>query len=211
VIGDMGLTSLLKRRGFNLETIYSSFDLTDFIRGMNKVIENTTDCAKRVNAAERLLSRLIQNKSWLSQEKLQTSNCKYARHSLYLDPSDQFEILALVWKPGQRTPLHDHDGTWGVEGVITGRMRVVNYVQLESFPNNKTKLCYAGAMTINEQSTGELLPPADCHILEAKGDEVTITIHVYGKQLQKYRIFDRIKNQEDGIYSTREFLVGYTS
>lgn len=49
-----------------METIHSSFDLTDFIRGMNKVIENTTDCAKRVNDAERLLSRLIQNKSWLS-------------------------------------------------------------------------------------------------------------------------------------------------
>lgn len=107
--------------------------------------------------------------------------------------------------------MHDHEGTWGVEGVITWRIRVVNYVQLESFPDNKTKLCYAGTMTINEQSKGELLPPENFHILEVKGNEVTITIHVYGKQLQKYRIFDPIKNQEDGIYSTREFLEGYTS
>ena len=32
--------------------------------------------------------------------------------------SNVFEVLALVWKDGQSTPLHDHDGTWGVEGVF---------------------------------------------------------------------------------------------
>ncbi len=34
------------------------------------------------------------------------------------DPLKRFEVLALVWKDGQSTPLHDHDGTWGVEGVF---------------------------------------------------------------------------------------------
>lgn len=43
---------------------------------------------------------------------------QYARHLLYEDPLKRFEVLALVWKDGQSTPLHDHDGTWGVEGVF---------------------------------------------------------------------------------------------
>ncbi|UOQ93154.1 cysteine dioxygenase family protein [Halobacillus shinanisalinarum] len=170
--------------------IQQQYELSDFISEMTKVVEETTESAERVREAERLLCKLIRTKSWLSQEKLQTENSQYARHSLYRDPKNQFEVLALIWEPGQCTPLHDHDGTWGVEGVVSGRMRVKNYVQLESFSDHTAKLCYAGAMTVNEQSTGELLPPADCHILEPHGDETTVTIHVYGKQLRKFRVFE---------------------
>ena len=192
-----------------MEKVQSSFDLSDFIREMTKIVDETTNHAKRVEEAEALLGQLIRTKNWLSPDKLQLEEGKYARHSLYRDPHDQFEILALIWKSGQRTPLHDHDGTWGVEGIISGRMKVMNYVQLESFPNQTAKLCYAGTMTINEQSTGELLPPADCHILEAI--EPTITIHVYGKRLQKFRIFEPVPNAEEGLYTYWEKPVGYTT
>jgi 3-mercaptopropionate dioxygenase len=192
-----------------LDRLQASLDLSDFIREMTKVIDHTKNHATRVKEAEHLLSQLIRSKTWLSQEKFETGESGYARHSLYRDTNDQFEVLALVWNPGQRTPLHDHDGTWGVEGVISGRMKVMNYVQLDSFPDRTVKLCYAGAMTLNEQSTGELLPPADCHILEAL--EPTITIHVYGKRLRKFRIFDPVPNAEKGLYTFRENPVGYTT
>lgn len=192
-----------------MNKIQTILDFNDFVNELTKVTEHTTDPATRVKEAERLLSHLIRSKTWLPMEKVQTGEKGYARHSLYRDPHDQFEVLALVWEAGQRTPLHDHDGTWGVEGVISGRMKVMNYVQLDALPDHTVKLCYAGTLTINEQSTGELLPPADCHILEAL--ESTITIHVYGKRLRKFRIFDPVSNAEEGLYTTREKLVGYTS
>jgi predicted metal-dependent enzyme (double-stranded beta helix superfamily) len=186
-----------------MEKLEKIYGLSKFVEEMKQVIATTTADAERVVKAEGLLGKLVRSKEWLPQEKLRASKSEYSRHRLYLDPDSQFEVLALIWKPGQRTPLHDHDGTWGVEGVISGRMKVINYVQMEPFSKDKIKLCYAGAMTVNEQSTGELLPPADCHILEADGEEdVTITIHVYGKQLRKFRVFDRLG--EENVYSIRE-------
>ncbi|MGQ0518858.1 cysteine dioxygenase, partial [Bacillus sp. D-CC] len=58
----------------------------------------------------------------LPLEKQKANSAQYARHLLYEDPLNRFEVLALVWKDGQSTPLHDHDGTWGVEGVFTGKI-----------------------------------------------------------------------------------------
>ncbi|WP_106496278.1 cysteine dioxygenase family protein [Lentibacillus sp. Marseille-P4043] len=185
------------------------YNLSDFIKDLTNVVEATNDDSERVSQAEHHLSKLLCTKSWLPMEKLSASNNNYARHSLYRDPQDRFEVLALIWEPGQSTPLHDHDGTWGVEGVVSGRMKILNYLQLESYSDQTTKLHHAGTMTINEQSTGELLPPADCHILKPEGGETVITVHVYGKQLKKFRIFER--TDQDNIFIAHEKPVGYTT
>lgn len=191
-----------------MERLHTSLDLLDFIKQLTEIMNKSTEPETRVKEAEHLLSQLIRTKDWLPIEKIQVDHKGYARHSLYRDPDDQFEMLALVWEAGQRTPLHDHDGTWGVEGVISGRMKIMNYVQLDTYPDQTVRLCYAGTMTINEQSTGELLPPADCHILEAL--EPTLTIHVYGKRLREFKIFDPVPDAE-GLYTYRLNQVGYTT
>ncbi|WP_200411180.1 cysteine dioxygenase family protein [Virgibacillus salexigens] len=185
------------------------YKLSDFIRDLTNVVETTNSDSERVPQAEHHLSKLLSSKSWLPMEKMYAGNNSYGRHSLYRDPQDRFEILALIWEPEHSTPLHDHDGTWGVEGVFSGRMKIFNYLQSESYSNQTTKLRYAGTMTINEQSTGELLPPADCHILKPQGEETVITIHVYGKQLKKFRVFEQT-DQKD-IYLTHQKTVGYTT
>jgi predicted metal-dependent enzyme (double-stranded beta helix superfamily) len=41
----------------------------------------------------------------------------YARHLLHRDRNNRFVVLALVWRPGQGTPIHDHS-CWGVMGVL---------------------------------------------------------------------------------------------
>ena len=38
---------------------------------------------------------------------------RYARNLVYRD--DFFEVLALCWRPGQRTPIHSHNGQLGWE------------------------------------------------------------------------------------------------
>ena len=43
----------------------------------------------------------------------------YQSHPLYTAPDGAFSIVALVWRPGQVTPIHDHV-TWCVFGVIQG-------------------------------------------------------------------------------------------
>jgi predicted metal-dependent enzyme (double-stranded beta helix superfamily) len=43
----------------------------------------------------------------------------YARHLIYDAPDRSLSLYAVVWLPGQWTPVHDH-GSWGVVGVVEG-------------------------------------------------------------------------------------------
>lgn len=177
-----------------------------FIEQMTKAVRNAESDAERVTEAEQLISRLIRDNDWLS-EKFRTPNKEcYARYPLYVDPDNQFEVIALVWLPGQKTPIHDHDGTWGVEGVLSGRMKVSNYLQLGQAREDRVQLRHTGTLTINEQSTGQLLPPADCHILEAVGEEKAVTVHVYGKHLTHFKIFKPLEEKE--VYQAVNLDIG---
>jgi cysteine dioxygenase len=44
----------------------------------------------------------------------------YARHRVFL--GDHAELLVLCWRPGQRTPIHDHNGSFGAVRVLSGVM-----------------------------------------------------------------------------------------
>lgn len=182
--------------------------LDAFIHQMTQIVQEKNDEATLVDEAEQLLSKLLQTTEWLPLEKRAPCATTYARHSLYEDPKDKFEILALIWQPGQFTALHDHDGTWGVEGVLTGQMKVTSFLQMGTESSDVARLCETGVVTIGPEDTGKLLPPADCHILEQQGDETAITIHVYGKKLKKLKVF--VRHGEADLYFVREHNVDYT-
>lgn len=44
----------------------------------------------------------------------------YARHRVHL--GEHAEVLVLCWRPGQRTPIHDHAGSYGAVKVLRGVM-----------------------------------------------------------------------------------------
>lgn len=44
----------------------------------------------------------------------------YARHRVFVN--DHAELLVLCWRPGQRTPIHDHNGSFGAVRVLGGVM-----------------------------------------------------------------------------------------
>ncbi|RJS62397.1 cysteine dioxygenase family protein [Bacillus sp. PK3_68] len=187
----------------------NEYDFTDFVREMTVMVERCHNDNECVIEAERLVGKLIQSSSWLSSEKKIPSDKGYARHLLYCDPEDRFEVIALVWKPGQKTTLHDHDNTWGAEGVIEGQIKVTNYIRLKELSGGKiVQLKHVDTTIVGERGTGKLLPPADCHILEGIGNKPAITIHVYGKQLKKFREFTPL--DEEGLYIAQEKQVEYT-
>jgi 3-mercaptopropionate dioxygenase len=43
----------------------------------------------------------------------------YQCHLLHAEADGSFSVVALVWRPGQATPVHDHV-TWCVMAVIQG-------------------------------------------------------------------------------------------
>ena len=55
--------------------------------------------------------------------KAQRESCpdSYCRHLLFADPLGRYAVAALVWRPGQTSPIHGHH-TWCAYTVIEGTL-----------------------------------------------------------------------------------------
>jgi predicted metal-dependent enzyme (double-stranded beta helix superfamily) len=56
----------------------------------------------------------------LTAEQRHGSPDGYRSHTPHVEPDGSFSIIALVWRPGQVTRIHDHVTWWCVFGVIKG-------------------------------------------------------------------------------------------
>lgn len=129
-----------------------------------------------------------------------TSDVAYARRLVHKSPELGYTVVAMVWGPSQGTALHDHSGSWCVEGVMEGEIEVTQYELLESegdrfsFRPQECLHSYVG-------SAGSLIPPYEYHtIANARGDQPAITLHVYGRELEHCSIFEA---GQDGWYKHR--------
>ncbi|BAR84185.1 MULTISPECIES: cysteine dioxygenase family protein [Bacillus] len=190
-------------------TCNGSKSFQKFIKGVTNLMENGLFEEEIVCGIEKLLEELLEKKTWLPLDKQKANLTQYARHLLYEDPLKRFEVLALVWKDGQSTPLHDHDGTWGVEGVFSGRIMVQNFIQTKQLGNSLVYLTHTGNLYLGEGETDKVIPPADCHILEISKNESVITIHVYGKRLEKFKVY--IPTEEKNVYMCETKYISYNS
>lgn len=190
-------------------TCNGSKSFQKFIKGVTDLMENGLFEEEIVCGIEKLLEELLEKKTWLPLDKQKANLTQYARHLLYEDPLKRFEVLALVWKDGQSTPLHDHDGTWGVEGVFSGRIMVQNFIQTKQLGNSLVYLTHTGNLYLGEGETDKVIPPADCHILEISKNESVITIHVYGKRLEKFKVY--IPTEEKNVYMYETKYISYNS
>ena len=93
--------------------------------------EGTFSLSSLVETLEGLEARptLAQVDDWMervevSREELRPyvsfKEATYARHRVFL--CDHAELLVLCWRPGQRTPIHDHAGSFGAVRVLEGFM-----------------------------------------------------------------------------------------
>lgn len=97
----------------------------------------------------------------------------YRQHVLYVAPEGRFSLVALVWLPGQQTPIHDHT-TWCVAGTYRGCEQETSYR-----PENGTLTPVATSMHPVGAVTA-LAPPGDIHRVSNCGSELAVSIHVYG-------------------------------
>jgi 3-mercaptopropionate dioxygenase len=104
----------------------------------------------------------------------------YRSHVLHSEPDGSFSIVALVWRPGQVTRIHDHV-TWCVFGVIQG----IEYEEQFTLDESSGCLVEAG-YTVNEAGdVSGFAPPGDIHRVRNAGDRVAISIHIYGTDVSR--------------------------
>ncbi|WP_020497998.1 cysteine dioxygenase family protein [Sciscionella marina] len=101
----------------------------------------------------------------------------YEQHVLHVEPDGSFSVVALVWLPGQETPVHDHLA-WCVVTVLEGTEHETVY-RLDE---------HAGLVQDleSENPVGSVsccIPPGDIHKVTNIGAETAISLHVYGADI----------------------------
>jgi predicted metal-dependent enzyme (double-stranded beta helix superfamily) len=148
--------------------------LDSFTSDVDRLVDDPRAVGERLRA-------LLAQDGWLAPEHREADPEHYRQHLLHVSPDRRLSVVALVWLPGQRTPIHDHV-SWCVVGVYEGRERETRYRAIEQ---------------------------GDKRWLEPTGsDEPTISIHVYGADIERlgssiYRRFDDWAIREPAGTSTR--------
>ncbi|MFQ5915846.1 MAG: cysteine dioxygenase [Nitrospinota bacterium] len=144
---------------------------------------------------EKALRRLLEDGGWLPPQYRTPNPETYARNLVYRHPDLGFVVVAMVWQPGQGTPVHDHGGIWCVEGVMKGSVRITQYDPVgDTRSENGVQLRESGLFVSHIGDTGRLIPPFEFHKIENVSDRTAITIHVYGKDLVRCRVFEDMGN-----------------
>lgn len=112
---------------------------------------------------------------WLPAERRRASHENYARHVLYGDPGGRYCVLAIVWDPGQMSPIHSHY-CWCAVGVYQGSLTENYYHEAATggIPVlvSSTRRA-AGTLSFDPAGSG-------IHRIANESGAQAISLHVYG-------------------------------
>lgn len=156
-------------------------------RAANKII------IREVSAATKTL---CSSDGWLEERHRVGNPDRYTRHLLHRDPQNRFVVLALVWMPGQMTPIHDH-ACWGVMGLIQNTLEEVCFDRLDDGKRpDFAELEQSRVTDVGQGGVAYLLPPfEEIHRIGNTSGKPTISLHVYGRDLDEVNVFDPVSGK----------------
>lgn len=164
-----------------LPTVFSAETSTpDFLQTLRSLHHLTAPLTE--SEVRELLQNLAKHPSELSAFENFESDY-YARNRIF---SNQFvDLLLLCWRPGQRTPIHDHArSTCGVY-VMRGEA-----IEIGFSPSGLGPLIPTGSHTV---SAGNITVSSDddIHLVAnySKSGEDLVTLHCYSPPLGQMRVF----------------------
>lgn len=155
--------------------------LRHLTRALDAVVAANDDPRVIAGRVGMFLGSALANPDLLEPRHCEPAENTYRQHLVHVHPLGRYSIVALVWKPGQATPIHDHR-CWCVVGVWRGVERETTY---SLFGDDVTSyLVPSGSAVCVPGDVSMLVPPAeDIHRVENAGDEIAISIHVYGADI----------------------------
>ncbi|HEY6415906.1 MAG TPA: cysteine dioxygenase family protein [Acidimicrobiales bacterium] len=149
--------------------------LSPLVAGIRTAVQRHADWTETAHLVADQLGRHLPTPDVLTPEQRRGSSDEYRSHTLHAEPDGSFSIVAVVWRPGQLTRIHDHV-TWCSFVVIQG-------VEHEELFDAELNL-----VGENDNHVGDVsgfAPPGDIHRVNNTGDETAISIHVYGTDVTR--------------------------
>ena len=145
------------------------------LTALREVTGQHQDWTRTAELAAAQLRAHLPGPDLLTAEERAGDPADYVSHVLHTEPDGSFSVCALVWRPGQITPIHDHV-TWCVFGVIQG-------VEHEDLYDADLRL--VGQKDNRVGDVSGFAPPGDIHRVHNTADTTAISIHVYGTDITR--------------------------
>jgi 3-mercaptopropionate dioxygenase len=154
--------------------------LDELVTAVRAVVSRHADWGRTARLVAEELARRLPSPDVLTAEQRIGDPESHRSHVLYTEPDGSFSIVALVWRRGQVTPIHDHV-TWCVFGVIQG----VEHEELFTLDEERGWLVEAGTNTNGTGDVSGFAPPGDIHRVRNVGNDTAISIHIYGTDVTR--------------------------
>jgi len=168
------------------------YGIPELVQDLDRIVESERDPRMLIGRASEDLRRLVVQPGSVPEEFLRIRNASgTTRNLIHRHPKERYVILSILWPAGYSSPVHDH-GAWGVSGVYRNAMRVTNFVRRDdgSRPGyadlNEHSSLIAGVGSV----TYVLPPNEEIHQIENPTDEVSASVHVYGRDITTCAWFD---------------------
>lgn len=152
----------------------------DLVAGIRAATQQHADWQRTSELVADQLSRHLPDPGILTAAERAGDPDGYRCHLLDVEPDGSFSVTAMVWRPGQVTPIHDHV-TWCVFGVVQG----VEYEELYTLSADGRSLAEAGRSQNNRGEVSGFAPPGDIHRVRNIGSDVAVSLHVYGADITR--------------------------
>ena len=140
-----------------------------------------------------MLDLIDQAETFLEPRHYRSDPAHYARNLIYAAPDKSLSLYALVWLPGQWTPIHDH-GSWGVVGVVEGVLEERSYVRISQDREADTDidLVRGGVDLLCRGAVTTFVPnPDHIHVTGVPAERPrAVSLHLYGRTMTNFNIYD---------------------
>jgi 3-mercaptopropionate dioxygenase len=154
--------------------------LDELVSAVRAVVSRHADWRQTARLVARELERGLPSADALTEKQRTGDPRGYRSYPLHIEPDGSFSIVALVWRPAQVTPVHDHV-TWCVFGVVQGH----EHEELFKLDEERECLVEAGTKTNRAGDVSGFAPPGDIHRVRNAGEDTAISIHIYGTDVSR--------------------------
>lgn len=179
------------------------------IRGLKELLDRFDRYEKRIplEVLRDHLARLDLTRDDLSAFSVFDAEC-YCRNQIRTGPA--YEALLVCWRPGQRSPIHDHVGSSCAFRILQGECTETVYEPLAVVAPGGAG---ARVQRVDRQVEGEgfvcATQDADIHEVSNEGESNLQTLHIYSPPMDRMGTYQAVGERREALRAVpRDAFVG---
>lgn len=160
-----------------------TYTLANYIDDLKRISAEESNHEVVVEKLKPLAERLGVNRDWIERDKITYNHEQgFGIQLLHEEPNHDLAVFLFSWLPNRGTLPHNHK-TWAVVVGLEGEEKEVHFQRVDdgSKPGH-AELKRTGDWTLTSGAVTACLPE-DIHSVWNHGEEVSLSLHTYGKHI----------------------------